>query len=243
VLAVEDENVATVALLSRHGTRARGPKEQDLYLDALQNSLIANEFLVHQIMSQLRLRLLLLLSIIITVNSWQFPFSHSTPLRPATTLPKSHSLKLRRGIHLHASDRSLPPLHRTYSQDDLNALEINSGDPSAKVLKTTREIAWKPSSNQAYQAARRSSYYAPRALSAGRGLSIAEVRDAMEGSFLTWEAKEIETPEITDVETLASLGKMASNAYTQSDDTAAWWDVGDKWNMVRPRCSSADRVG
>lgn len=190
-------------------------------------------------MGQLRLRLLLLLSIIYSAHSWQLPFSLPTHLlRPhATASPLSpraqlHSLKLRHAVHMHSSDRSLPPLHRTYSANDLAALSATLGDSSTQVIRTKREVAWRPNDNQAFQAARRSSYYTSRAISQGRVLSISELKDTLEGSFLQWDAIDIETPDVSDVETLASLGKMASNAYTLPDNTAGWYDNDGRWNLV-----------
>lgn len=173
-----------------------------------------------------------------TISAWQLPFLSAAPRPPTGLSTSSHALKLRHALHFHSSDRSLPPLHRTYTPADLAALSIESDTLKEQVIRTTTELAWRPNDNGAFQAARRASYYTPRAISEGRALSIAELRDTFEGSMLQWNEEEIETPQVTDVATLATLGRMAGNAYSMPDNAAGWYDLDGKWNVV-----SCDRGG
>jgi hypothetical protein len=51
-----------------------------------------------------------------------------------------------------------------------------------------------------------------------------------------WDPVTVEAPDVTDVETLLNLGKMASNAYTEHKNGSQhsdWTDLGGNWNWVR----------
>ena len=147
----------------------------------------------------------------------------------APSPPPVQSFTLRRAIHLH-SNRSVAPLHRTYDAAHLATLSLP--ESPTQEIRTVRAKAWKPNSNLAYQAARRAAYYTPRALLAGRPLTIEEISDSLQGSTLEWEQDEIVVPDTNHVETLAAIAKMTANAYTLPDDEAGWYDLGGKWNRV-----------
>lgn len=53
-----------------------------------------------------------------------------------------------------------------------------------------------------------------------------------------WDEDEIESPDVTNKDTLLALAKMTSNAYYDSPDTgkSGWYNLGNKWNIVRCLC-------
>jgi hypothetical protein len=58
-----------------------------------------------------------------------------------------------------------------------------------------------------------------------------------------WDPVTVEAPDVTDVETLANLAKMSSNAYTEHDNGTKhsdWIDLGGHWNWVSPRPLTMD---
>lgn len=69
---------------------------------------------------------------------------------------------------------------------------------------------------------------------AGRALSAGEMDDVMLGATLGWDEDEIEVPVITDVGTLANLGKMTANAYAEPGD-GDWYDLDGHYSVVRSR--------
>lgn len=170
---------------------------------------------------------ILFLSTLPAINAAQVPFSPPRPHVPATA---THTLTLRHALTLSPHNRSLPIFARSYAPSDLVSLSSSSGHSATQTLRTTRKTAWRPSSNEAFQAARRASFYTPKALMEGRALTANELEDSMWGATLEWDEHEIESPDITDVETLASLAKMTSNAY--SEDPTGWYELGKKWNAV-----------
>ncbi|KAL8286351.1 hypothetical protein RQP46_004368 [Phenoliferia psychrophenolica] len=155
----------------------------------------------------------------------QQPFSAPPP--PAS---RQHSLTLKHAIHLSHTHRDRPALHRVFSESDLLSIESAEGHSNTQVISTVRTTAWRPSSQRAYQAARRASFYSPRARKAGRPLSLDELDDSLWGSTLDWHEDEIEMPNITDVATLRSLAKLTSNAYSAPDKD--WFDLEGGWNVT-----------
>lgn len=155
----------------------------------------------------------------------QLPFS--APAAP----PNQHTLTLKHAIHLSHTHRDRPALHRIFSDDDRLSIESAEGHANTQTVSTVRTKAWRPSSQRAYQAARRASFYTPRALRAGRPLSLDEAQDSLWGSTLDWHEDDIEMPNVTDVATLLSLAKLTSNAYSAPDKD--WFDLEGKWNVVR----------
>jgi hypothetical protein len=160
----------------------------------------------------------------------QIPFGDPHASLPPVTPPPARSLTLRHALHLSHTNRSQPALYKTYTAGDLLSIQAETGHASSQTLRTTRERAWRPSSDVAFQAARRSSFYGPRARAQGRALSIAEAADEGHAGTLEWGEVELEVPDVRDVVTLASLAKMTSNAYT--DDTGVWYDLDGTWNVV-----------
>lgn len=154
---------------------------------------------------------------------------------PATLSPGQglKSLSLRHAVHLSTTKRHLPPSRRDYSSSELHVLADLTTYSNTQRVKTRRIRTQRPSSQAAFQAARRASYVTPqRAMQLGRLPTLQELEDAVLGSTLEWDEVEIEVPDTSDVETLAAFGKMTSNAYT-TPDAANWYDIGSGWNRVR----------
>ncbi|BGP38637.1 Putative lipase atg15 [Rhodotorula kratochvilovae] len=159
----------------------------------------------------------------------------SPPSSPNPAPPPLHALTLRHAVHLPSSQRHLPPSRRDYSAADLAPLAV--ADPAAGVypatqrLRTRRVRAQRPSSQAAFHAARRASFNTPlRAMQQGRLPTRQELEDAVLGRTLEWDDVEIDAPDTNDVETLAAMGKMCSNAYTLPD-REGWYDIGGGWNV------------
>ncbi|KAK4700107.1 lipase ATG15, partial [Phenoliferia sp. Uapishka_3] len=167
----------------------------------------------------IRLSLLALLS---TASAEQITFSSP---------PQSRTLTLKHAIHISTSPnhRHLPPLHRSYSPSDLLSIQATEGHSNTQQIRTVKTTAWRPSSQRAYQAARRSSFYSQRARNAGRALSRDEQQDEEWAGGLGWREDEIEMPDTSDVGTLLSLAKLTSNAY--SAPSSDWYDLEGKWNV------------
>lgn len=179
------------------------------------------------------LRLLLLaLAVSISAKPGQVPFS---------VPPSFSSLSLKHALHLSPPKSNRPPFHRTYSPQDLLSIQSTDGHTDTTAIRTTRAKVWRPSSPHAYQAARRSSFYTPRALFAGRALTQNEMEDSLWASTLEWREDEVEMPDVTDVATLRQLAMICSNAY--SAPSGDWYDLEGKWNVVSaPSPFGLDRV-
>ncbi|GAA6004764.1 triglyceride lipase ATG15 [Rhodotorula paludigena] len=172
----------------------------------------------------------------------QIPF-HARPGTPPTSTPSSrdaapsaqeHTLSLRHAVHFSTTHRHLPPSKRDYSTFELAALDAQPDVglySSTQSIRTKRVRARRPNSQEAFQAARRASYWTPlRAMQEGRLPTRQEVEDTLLGQTLEWEDVEIDAPDVKDVATLAAFGKMTSNAYTLPD-SSGWYDIGGGWNV------------
>lgn len=163
---------------------------------------------------------------------------------PFRAPPALVTLTLQSAIHLH-TNRTLPPLHKGYSPAVLSTLDAEHSE--AQQIRTARGTAYRPSSDAAYQAARRASYYTPRALRSGRMLTPGELSDTLVGGSLEWTEHDIELPDVSDVVTIASLAKMTANAYTLPDNEQGWYDLDGRWNVVslffyHPLCNTHDGI-
>ena len=185
-----------------------------------------------------------LLSISAT-RALQIPFLSPSPATAPTSSPRSpvplsspqpsnaHTLTLRHAFHSSTSHRHLPPSQLDYSPQDLLSISSLTSYSSSQSIRTKRIRIQRPNSQEAFQAARRANYFTPlRAMESGRLPSMDEMRDMELASTLEWEEHEIEAPDTEDVETLAAIGKMTSNAYT-TPDQSGWNDIGAGWNRVQ----------
>lgn len=176
---------------------------------------------------------LLLSSLHTSFAAEQIAFQPPSPLQiPSSSPPpaSTHSLTLVHALHLAQSDK--PILHRRYSTQELSLLSSDEGHSNTQEIRTTREKVWRPSSNEAFQAQRRANYYHKRSVRTGNALSIEERVDSEWGKELEWREEEIEVPDITNVETIAALAKMTSNAYASPDRPGDWYAFDGKWNVV-----------
>ncbi|KAK4058320.1 putative lipase atg15 [Microbotryomycetes sp. JL221] len=90
--------------------------------------------------------------------------------------------------------------------------------------------AWRPSSQAAYQASRRSSFRRAQMLRTGAFPTWDQLDDEAIAATLEWHEHDILMPNITDVKTISSLAKMSNNAYSKKDG-GDWIDPGGKWNV------------
>lgn len=82
-------------------------------------------------------------------------------------------------------------------------------------LKTTRGNVKRPRDAQAYQEARRRSYY------------------DQQTTILEWGDDEIPMPDLTDRSTVLELAKIAGNAYSRPD-SKNWYSIDNRWNASFP---------
>lgn len=59
-------------------------------------------------------------------------------------------------------------------------------------------------------------------------------RFTRQSAKLDWEEDEVVAPDVESRQTLLELAKMTNNAYLEPGE-AGWYDLGGKWNVVRPR--------
>ncbi|GAA5863799.1 hypothetical protein JCM3774_001162 [Rhodotorula dairenensis] len=155
---------------------------------------------------------------------------HSSP-RPPAADPQP-LLTLRHAVHLPLHERHRPASRRDY--DSADVLSLAAADPTlyplSQSVKTRRIRAQRPSSQAAFQAARRHAYRT-KSIQVGRTPTRQDDDDARLARALEWEDIEIDAPDVTSVETLAAFGKMTSNAYSLPED-GTWYDVGGGWNAT-----------
>lgn len=171
------------------------------------------------------------------------PTAASSPTSPSSDRAQPHSkrptadpdriLSLRHAVHLPLHERHLPPSRRDY--DSVEMASLATADPSlyplSQSVKTRRVRSQRPSSQAAFQAARRHAYRSKQ-IQVGRIPTRQESDDARLARSLEWDDFEIDAPDVTSVETLAAFGKMTSNAYSLPEE-GTWYDVGGGWNAVR----------
>lgn len=96
--------------------------------------------------------------------------------------------------------------------------ELTPGLPPPSYSIRTRKVpTHKPSSLQAFNQARLSSY------------SLLSNATAIDTPL--WEEDEVLGPDITDRETILLLAKMTNNAYNIDKEEDDWYDIGDEWKV------------
>ncbi|GAA6058785.1 hypothetical protein JCM10212_001901 [Sporobolomyces blumeae] len=168
-------------------------------------------------------------------TSSSFSSSSSTASRRPIDA-QSHSLHpftLRHAFHAPTEQRHLPLSQLDYTDADLASLSALSPYSSTQTARSRRLRAHQPNSQAAYHAARRTSFRSASSSSSAASSSSfpswADVADQAIAKTLEWDETEIFAPDTDDVETLAALGKMTSNAYT-TPDSSGWIDIGGGWN-------------
>lgn len=104
------------------------------------------------------------------------------------------------------------------------SLDVDLGDPNAPLyplellhVRSTRQRIWRPS-----HPARSDVYEAARLAQTARYADDLKVNALADK--LSWEEVEADVPDVRDVETLATLAKMSSNAYSTPKDDG-WYDL------------------
>ncbi|GAA5876568.1 hypothetical protein JCM16303_003583 [Sporobolomyces ruberrimus] len=173
-------------------------------------------------------------------HALQIPFLATGPTSPPGVTsprpdqPPAHTFTLRHAFHAPTDDRQRAPSRLDYSERDLVSISaLSSYSTTESVQKTKRVRTQRPSSQEAFHAARRASF--AKSSRSFRGSTFlptrAELQDEWLASTLEWEDTEIVAPDTDDVDTLAAIGKMTSNAYT-TPDASGWYDIGGGWNRT-----------
>lgn len=173
-------------------------------------------------------------------HALQIPFLATGPTSPPGVTsprpdqPPAHTFTLRHAFHAPTDDRQRAPSRLDYSERDLVSISaLSSYSTTQSVQKTKRVRTQRPSSQEAFHAARRASF--AKSSRSFRGSTFlptrAELQDEWLASTLEWEDTEIVAPDTDDVDTLAAIGKMTSNAYT-TPDASGWYDIGGGWNRA-----------
>ncbi|GAA96888.1 uncharacterized protein L969DRAFT_17732 [Mixia osmundae IAM 14324] len=139
--------------------------------------------------------------------------------------PNVQTFSLSHGIHL--GGHAYPGLHLERQFSGKDRIDVRSSDEapydvSNLVLRSTPQLVYKPlikGGTPAYDRARRALAQARRQ---GKEHEI---------EVMGWDIVTVQGPDTSDWETLNSLGKMSSNAYTQPKDTSGWIDPGMHWNL------------
>lgn len=181
--------------------------------------------------------LITLAAIPTTCSAWQLPFLSPPPPSQHSSSPASDTnaevFTLQHAVHINHRDRSLPPLHQRYTPQSLSALALASGHDTTQSIRLGRKIGQRPNDQQAFQAARRSSFYTPeRVNSLGRVWAAGEMRDMALASTLEWDEVEVDVPDVSDPLTVGNLAKMSSNAYRTPDRPENWYELTQGWNIV-----------
>lgn len=183
------------------------------------------------------------LSLQIPLQQHSRPLAASSPTSPSSDRAQPDSkrpaadpdrlLSLRHAVHLPLHGRHLPASRRDYDSVEIASLAIADPDlyPLSQKVKTRRIRSQRPSSQAAFQVARRHAYRT-KSIQVGRIPTRQERDDARLARSLEWDDFEIDAPDVTSVETLAAFGKMTSNAYSLPEE-GTWYDVGGGWNAVR----------
>ncbi|KAM0754681.1 alpha/beta-hydrolase [Meredithblackwellia eburnea MCA 4105] len=145
----------------------------------------------------------------------------------------THTLTLQRAVHIstHRDHLDKPALYRHFSSQDRLQLELlQDSHSTTQSLASVPVKAWRPNSNEAYQAARHASFNHKRATIKGNQLTRDQLQVSELASTLEWDEQDIVMPNVSDVSTLASLAKMTANAYSIPDKD--WFDLDGKWNVT-----------
>ncbi|GAA5934891.1 lipase family protein [Sporobolomyces koalae] len=171
----------------------------------------------------------------------QIPFIATSPTSPPErdSLPltapdgiAAQRLTLRHAFHAPTAERHKPLSQIDYDRDDLASISSLSPYSTTQTVRTKRLRTHQPSSQDAFHAARRTSFArSMRTRYAGTFPTREHLADQALASTLEWNETEIEAPDTSDVDTLAALGKMTSNAYT-TPDASGWYDIGGGWNRT-----------
>lgn len=95
----------------------------------------------------------------------------------------------------------------------------SANHPTSYSLRAKKISTHRPSSLEAFNRARFSSYF---------GSHDPATFDAM-----LWEEDEVLGPDTTDRETILLLAKMTNNAYNIDNEEDDWYDIGEEWNKAR----------
>lgn len=202
----------------------------------------------------------LTLTITIPIDGLQIPFlpnlnppSSIDPLPPLNfqlqqavhiTTHRSHRLRLRRTFD--ASDRESIDLRSINSPTPTarpplasDQLEPPHYYPSSHHLKLRHSKLWSHrSSLQTWKLAHQRQILISRAQRNQLGLDLIPSSSletlsknvTLMNSRLDWQEVDTVIPDVTDIETLASLAKMTNNAYSLPGDDR-WYDPGGSWNL------------
>lgn len=134
-------------------------------------------------------------------------FTHERPTLPADNRPDSSLTFELRQYHAESPTGQIL-FHDAYSSDSLLA-----GDPRIHKVRSRRVKSHRPTSSDAFFAART------------RSIKFEE------STLLQWDEEEIMGPDVEDRETLLELAKMTNNAYLEPGESG-WYELGDTWNVV-----------
>lgn len=190
---------------------------------------------------------------------------HATALTSAVArvdgsshVPQAHSYSLVHAVHL--GTHAHPGLHarHDFKPGDLStysAMDSASAYPFTDlVLRSVPGKVWRPSHparSDVYEAARRRSFRSSMLRRIiGRDGDRMEQEDAHSqlsqlsalADQLEWAEVDTPVPDVTDVETLSTLAKMASNAYSTPDD-GGWYDLSNSSTSASPSYNLSSSFG
>ncbi|PLW50193.1 hypothetical protein PCASD_01901 [Puccinia coronata f. sp. avenae] len=199
---------------------------------------------------------LILLALVLIIaaaptESIQFPFfSNPQPSSPSAATSSS-LFQLQQAVHITTyQDRRLH-LRRIFNDTDRNTIDIRSklspltttrtdGNPNARYYPSSHSLKIRKGKIWTHHATLNQWKLAhQRQILIDRSLRNLEDHHSqlllnnnitLMNSQLDWDEFETVLPDVTDIETLASLAMMTNNAYTLPGDDR-WYDPGGAWNL------------
>jgi lipase ATG15 len=200
---------------------------------------------------------LILLALVLIIapaptESIQFPFfSNPQPSSPSAA-SSSSVFQLQQAVHITTyQDRRLH-LRRIFNDTDRDTIDIRSnlspltttrtdGNPNARYYPSSHSLKFRKGKIWTHHATLNQWKLAhQRQILIDRSLRNLEDHHSqlllnnnitLMNSQLDWDEFETVLPDVTDIETLASLAMMTNNAYTLPGDDR-WYDPGGAWNLV-----------
>ncbi|KAA1095860.1 putative lipase atg15 [Puccinia graminis f. sp. tritici] len=192
----------------------------------------------------------LVATFIIQIDSLQIPFlSNPQPSSSLPPAPSSSVFQLQQAVHITKYKNRRLHLRRIFNQTDRETIDIRSNTlhsaatttdgspiehyyPSSHSLKVRTGKVWshRATLNQWKLAHQRQILLDQSLRNFEDHSEILANNITLMNSQLNWSEFDTVLPDVTDIETLASLAMMTNNAYTLPGDDR-WYDPGGAWNL------------
>lgn len=138
--------------------------------------------------------------------------SKQRPFLPTSLDDDANSNSGRMTFQLRQVHALHPETYASVFRDVHHSQSSFSSEPLS--IRTSRTSVHRPRSQDAFHAAR------VRSMRYGQNMRV------------DWDEEEVNSPDVTDKDTLLTLAKMTFDAYIDPTDST-WYDLGGEWNAVR----------